>query len=124
LKDFTSHRRQSSVFAQKRIGIPAMRKYTFATSANGSLYMMRRLITSDRPRRTRSETELIFSESTNLVAALLRAVGMRRPKDSFPAEIPCGEARMFIKPDIFDSIRCNPLARPYDPTDDRDASNG
>ena len=100
LKQFTSHRRHSAIFAQKRIGIRAMRKYTFASSANGSLYTMRRLITSGCPRRTRSETELIFSESTNLVAALLRAFGMRRPKDSFPAEIPCGEVMMFIRPDI------------------------
>jgi len=78
LKQLISHRRHSSVFAQKRIGMPAMRKYTFVSSANGSLYAMRRLITSRRPRCTRSETELIFNESTSLAAALLSAFGIRR----------------------------------------------
>jgi len=105
LKDFASHRRQSSVFPQKRIGMPAMRKYTFASSANGSLYTMRCLIMSRLPRRTCSETELTFNESTSLSAALLRAFGMRRPKDSFSGETGCGEVTMVIKPDIFDSIR-------------------
>jgi hypothetical protein len=107
LKDFTSHCRQSSVFAQKRIGIRAMRKYTFASSANGSLYRVRRFIMSRFPSRTRSETELTFNESTSLSAAALRALGMRRAKDSFAGETPCGNAMMFIKPDIFDSIRCD-----------------
>jgi hypothetical protein len=122
LKDFTSHRRHSSVFAQKRIGMPAMRKYAFASSANGSLYRVRRLIMSRRPRRTCSETELTFNESTSLSAAFLRAFGMRRPKDSFSGETGCGEVMVVIKPDIFDSIRCDPLARPYEPTDDREHS--
>jgi hypothetical protein len=106
LKDFTSHCRQSSVFAQKRIGMPAMRKYTFASSANGSLYGVRRLIMSRLPRRTFSETELTFNESTSLAATLLRAFGMRRRKDSFSGETG-GEVMMVIKPDIFDSIRCD-----------------
>jgi hypothetical protein len=106
LKHFTAHRRQSSVFAQNWIGMPAMRKYTFASPANGSLYTRRRLITTGRPRRICSETKLIFSESTNLAAAL-RTFGMGRPKDSFFRETPCGEVMMFINPDIFDSIRCD-----------------
>jgi len=76
LKHFTSQRRQSSILAQKRIGIPAMRKYKFARSTNGALYPLRRLITSRRPRRTFSDTELIFNESTNLAAALRSAFGM------------------------------------------------
>jgi len=50
-----------------------------------------------------SETELTFNESTSLVAALLRAFGMRRPKDSFSGETSCGEVMVVIKPDIFDS---------------------
>jgi hypothetical protein len=106
LKHFTSHRRQSSVFAQKWIGMPAIRKYTFASSANGSLYPRRRLMTSGRPRRICSETELIFSESTNL-AAVLRTVGMGRLDDPFSRETSCGEVMMFINPDIFHSIRCD-----------------
>src|SRR3954452_2525134 len=106
LKQFTSHRRQSAIFAQKRIGIPAIRKYTFASSANGSLYNVRRLITSRRPPRTCSETELIFNESTSLSAVILRAFGMRLPKDSFSAETGCGKVMVVIKPDIFDTIRC------------------
>jgi hypothetical protein len=101
LKQFTSHRRQSAIFAQKRIGIPAMRKYTFANSANGSLYTVRRLITSRRPRRTCSETELIFNESTSLSAAFLTASGIRRPNGCFSKEAGCGEAIVVIKPDIF-----------------------
>jgi len=100
LKDFTSHRRQSWVFAQKRIGMSAIRKYTFASSANGSLYTVRRLITSRRPRRTCSETELTFNESTSLSAAFLRAFGMRRPKDSFSEETGCAEVMIVIKLDI------------------------
>jgi hypothetical protein len=101
LKQFTSHRRQSAIFAQKRIGIPAIRKYTFANSASGSLYTVRRLITSRRPRRTCSETELIFNESTSRSAAFLTASGMRRPKGSFSGEADCGELMVLIKPDIF-----------------------
>jgi hypothetical protein len=84
--------------------MPAMRKYTFASSANGSLYTVRRLLMSRRPRRTCSETELIFSESTNLAAAL-RTFGMGRPRDSFSEETPCGGVMTFIKADIFHSIR-------------------
>src|SRR5215471_1710094 len=107
LKDFTSHRCQSSVFAQKRIGMPAARKYTFANSAKGSLYTVRRLFMSRRPRRTCSETELTFNESTRLSAAFLRAFGMRRPKDSFSGETGCAEVMIDVRPDIFDSIRCD-----------------
>src|SRR5205823_14894849 len=76
LKHSTSHRRQFSALAQKRIGMPAMRKYKFVRSANCSPYPLRCLITTRRPRRTFSETELIFSESTNLAAALANALGM------------------------------------------------
>src|SRR5262249_13150082 len=101
LKHFTSHPRQSPVFAQKWIGMPAMRKYTFASSANGSLYTLRRLITSSRPRRTCSETELIFSESTNLAAAL-RTFGMGRPGDPFSGETDCAEVMMVAKSNIFE----------------------
>jgi hypothetical protein len=101
LKQFTSQRRQSAIFAQKRIGIPAMRKYTFASSANGSLYTVRRLITSRRPRRTCSETELIFNESTSLSAAVLRVSGMLRPRDSFSDKIGSAEVVGVTKPDIF-----------------------
>jgi hypothetical protein len=100
LKDSTSHRRQSPIFAQKRIGIPAMRKYTFASSANGSLYTVRRLIMSRRPRRTCSETELTFNESTSLSAAFLRVFGMRRLKGSFSEETGCAEVMIVVKPDI------------------------
>jgi|SRR5215211_513737 len=119
LKDFTSHRRQSSVFAQKRIGMPAVRKYTFASSANGSLYAMRCLIISRLPRLICSETELTFNESTSLAAALLRAFGMRRPKGSFSGASRCGEVIMVIKPDIFDSIGVIVLADRMNRTDDR-----
>src|SRR3954452_8932083 len=101
LKQFTSHRRQSAIFAQKRIGIPAIRKYTFASSANGSLYTVRRLITSRRRRRTCSETELIFNESTSLSAAFLTTSGMRRSTGSFSGEADCDEVMVVIKPDIF-----------------------
>src|SRR5581483_4912140 len=77
LKHFTSQRRQSSTLAQKRIGMPAMRKYKFARSANCSLCPLRRLvITTRRPPRTFSETELIFNESTNLAAASASTLGM------------------------------------------------
>jgi len=101
LKHFISHRRQSSVFDQKWIGMPAMRKYAFASSANASPYTRRRLMTTGRPRRIRSETELIFRESTNLAAAL-RTFGMGRLKDCFfLRETSCDEATMFINPDIF-----------------------
>jgi hypothetical protein len=48
-----------------------------ARSANCSLWMLRRLTTTRRPRRTFSEIELIFKESTNVAAALVRAWGMR-----------------------------------------------
>jgi hypothetical protein len=109
LKEFTSQRRQSAILAQKRIGMPAMRKYTFASFANGSLYTVRRLITSRRPRRTCSETELTLNESMSLSAVFLRASGMRRPKDSFSKETRCGKVMVVIKPDIFDTIRCDPL---------------
>src|SRR3982750_141552 len=105
LKQFISHRRQSAIFAQKRIGMPAMRKYTFANSANGSLYRVRRLITSRRPRRTRSGTELIFNESTSRSAAFLTASGMRRPNGSFSEGAGCGEVMVVIQPDIFGTIR-------------------
>src|SRR5436190_15757231 len=47
----------------------------FASSANGSLYPWRCLITIRCPRRTFSETELIFSESTSRFAAFARARG-------------------------------------------------
>jgi len=76
LKQFNSQRCQSSVLVQKRIGKLAMRKYKLANSVNCSLYTWRRLITTGLPRRTSSEIELIFRESTNLAAALLRASGM------------------------------------------------
>jgi hypothetical protein len=101
LKQFISHRRQSAIFAQKRIGIPAIRKYTFANSANGSLYTVRRLTTSRRPRRTCSETELIFNESTSRSAAFLTASGIRRPNGSFSGEAGCGEVMVLMNPDIF-----------------------
>src|SRR5262245_66367734 len=78
LNHFTSHCRHCPVFVQKRIGMRAMRKYTLVNSANGPLYALRRLITTRRPCRSFSETELIFNESTSLAAALLRAFGMRR----------------------------------------------
>jgi hypothetical protein len=107
LNDLTSHRRQSSVFAQKRIGMPAMRKYTFASSANGSLYTVRRLFITLRPPRTCSDTELTFNESTSLSAAFRRTLGMRRPKVSFCGETVRGEVMVVIRPDIFDSIRCD-----------------
>ncbi|PYI73046.1 MAG: hypothetical protein DMF08_04555 [Verrucomicrobia bacterium] len=67
---------------------------------------MRRLITIGRPRRTCSETELIFSESTNLAAALLSAFGMRRANGSFSGKTPCAGVVMSTKPDIFHLIRC------------------
>jgi hypothetical protein len=85
--------------------MPAKRKYTFASSANGSLYTVRRLVMSRRPRRTCSDTELTFNESTSLAAASLRAFGMRRPKDSFSREVGFGEIMIVIKPDILiDSV--------------------
>jgi hypothetical protein len=56
--------------------MPAMRKYKFASSANCSLYPLRCLITTRRPRRTVSDTELIFNESTNLAAAFTTTFGM------------------------------------------------
>jgi hypothetical protein len=58
------------------MGMPAMRKYKFERSANCSLYPLRCLITTRRPRRVSSETELIFNESTNLVATLASVLGM------------------------------------------------
>src|SRR5438552_18144205 len=119
LKDFTSHRRQSSVFARNRIGMPAVRKYTFASSANGSLYSMRCLIMSRLPRRTCSETELTFNESTSLSAALLRAFGMRRPRDSFSGETGSGKVMMFIKPDILIRFGAIVLGDRMNGTDDR-----
>jgi hypothetical protein len=84
-----------------------MRKYPFASSAKGWLYTVRRLSMSRRPRRICSETELTFNKLTSLSAALLRAVGMRCPKDSFSVGPGCGEVAMVIKPDIFDSIQCD-----------------
>jgi hypothetical protein len=102
LKDFTSHRRQSSVFAQKRIGIPATRKYIFASSANGSLYTLRRLFTTRRPRRSCSDTELTLNESTSLSAAFLRAFGSRFPRDSCSGETDSADVMMVAKPDIFE----------------------
>jgi hypothetical protein len=84
-----------------------MRKYTFASSAKGLLYTVRRLFMGRRPRRTCSETELTFNRLTSLSAALLRAIGMRCPKDSFSVGAGCGEVAMVTEPDIFDSIRCN-----------------
>jgi len=104
--------------------MPAMRKYTFASSANGSLYTMRRLITSGRPRRTRSETELTFNESTSLVAALLRAFGIRRPRDSFSGETGSGKVMMFIKPDILIRFGVIVLGDRMNRTDDRNAPHG
>jgi hypothetical protein len=78
LEQFDSQRCQSSVLVQKRIGKPAMRKYKLPNSVNCSLYTWCRSITTRRPRRTASEIELIFRESTNLAAASLRASGMNR----------------------------------------------
>src|SRR3954464_5890276 len=106
LKQFISHRRQSAIFAQKRIGIPAIRKYTFANSANGSLYAVRRLTTSRRLPRTCSQTELIVNESTNRSAAFLTASGMRRPKGCLSGGDGCGEAMVVINPHIlrYDSM--------------------
>jgi hypothetical protein len=42
------------------------------------------LITTRRPRRTASEIELIFKESTNLAAALARASGISRSAELVP----------------------------------------
>jgi hypothetical protein len=50
---------------------------------------------------------LTFNKLTSLSAALLRAVGMRRPEDSCSVGTGCGEVAMVIKPDVFDSIRCD-----------------
>jgi len=61
-----------------------MRKYKLANSANCSPYTLRRLITTCRPRRTASEMELIFKESTNLAAALPRASGVNRSTELVP----------------------------------------
>src|SRR5262245_1857525 len=119
LKEFTSHRRQSSVFAQKRIGMPAMRKYTLVSSANGLLYTLRRLITSDRPRSTCSERELTFNESTSLSAAFLRAFGIRCPRDSFSGETACAEAMIVTKPDIVIRFGVIVLRDRMNRTDDR-----
>jgi len=94
--------------------MPAMRKYTFASSANGSLYTVRCLFMSRRPRRTRSDTELTFNESTNLSAAFLRAFGMRLPKDSFSGETGSAEVMTFTRPDIFDPIRRDRSPRLYE----------
>jgi hypothetical protein len=55
-----------------------------ARSANCSLWMLRRLTTTRRPRRTFSENELIFKESTNVTAALVRAWGMSRSAKLVP----------------------------------------
>jgi hypothetical protein len=57
---------------------------------------------SRRPRRTCSETEFTFNESTNLSAAFLTAFGMPRTKDSFSGKTGCAEVMIVIKPDIFD----------------------
>jgi hypothetical protein len=86
---------------QKRIGKLALRKYKLANSVNCSLYAWRRLITTRRPRRTASEIELTFNESTSLSAPFLRIFGMRRPKDSFSGETGCSEVMVVITPDIF-----------------------
>src|SRR5436190_1447376 len=96
LKQFTSQRCQSSVLVQKRIGKLAMPKYKLANSVNCSLYAWRRLITTRRPRRTASEIELTFNESTSLSALFLRTFGMRRPKDSFSEETGCGKVIVVI----------------------------
>ncbi|PYJ97865.1 MAG: hypothetical protein DME68_08190 [Verrucomicrobia bacterium] len=45
---------------------------------------MRRLITTRRRRRTFSEIELIFKESTSVVAALERPSGMKRSSSVSP----------------------------------------
>jgi len=104
--------------------MPAMRKYTFASSANGWLYTVRHLITSRRPRRTRSETEFTFNESISLSAAFLKAFGMRRPKDSFSEETGCGKVLIVIKPDIFDRFGVIVLHDRMNRIDDRKTSNG
>jgi hypothetical protein len=104
--------------------MPAMRKYAFDSSANGSLYTVRRLFISCRPRRICSETELIFSESTSLSAALLSAVGMRRTKDSFSGETRCGEVMVVIKPNIFDRFGVIVLRDRMNRIDDGKTSNG
>src|ERR1041385_2898639 len=96
----------------------ATRKYTFANSANLSPYTRRRLITTGRPRRTCSEVELIFSESTNL-AAPLRTRGIGRREDSFLVEISCGEVMIFTTSDILHSIRCDCSRWAYEVTDDQ-----
>jgi len=98
LKHPTSQRCQSWTLVQKRIGKPAMRKYTLANSVNCSLYTWRRLITTDRPRRTAFEIELTFKESTNRAAALLRASGISRSAKLSPLS-PIG-----IGDFLFDSI--------------------
>src|SRR2546430_2706157 len=62
----------------------------FASSANGSLYPWRCLITIRCPRCTFSETELIFSESTSRFAAFARVRGTScsaRPVPFFPTSI-------------------------------------
>jgi hypothetical protein len=64
-----------------------------ARSANCSLWMLRRLTTTRRPRRTFSEIELIFKESTNV-----RAWGMRRSAKLVPL------SRVGIFLSQFDSI--------------------
>jgi hypothetical protein len=85
---------------QKRIGKPEMRKYKFANSVNCSLYPWRRLITTRRPRRTASEIELIFRESTNLAAALLRASGVNRSAELVPLS-PIGIGDFLFDPVAF-----------------------
>src|SRR5437773_1191178 len=62
----------------------------FASSANGSLYPWRCLITIRCPRCTFSETELIFSESTSRFAAFARVRGTScsaRPVPFVPTSI-------------------------------------
>jgi hypothetical protein len=83
--------------------MPAMRKYTFASCANGSLYTVRRLFMSRRPRRTCSETELTFNESTSLVAALLSVLGMMCAGGSSSRGAWIGWTIAFSETHIFDS---------------------
>ena len=62
--------------------------------------MWRRLITTRRRRRTASEIELIFRESTNLAAAMLRASGLSRSTELVPLS-PIGLGDFLLDPRAF-----------------------
>jgi hypothetical protein len=80
-----------------------MRKYKVANSASCSLWPLRRLTTTRRPRRIFSQVELIFRESTNVAAALVSVCGTSRSA-RFTTGVPDGGLVPFSPIAIFDLL--------------------